>query len=99
MLGFSEDGIDPRDPRLFLHDIDLSAGRAGFVRTSRAELSAEPFLDHRWRAPDRVDATVSLAQLPAAGEQPPRINFIWHTSFCASTLRPLGRRVDRRGAI
>ena len=66
MLGLSRDGIDPRDPGLFLHDIDLSSGRAGFLRTGRADLSAEPFLDHRWRAPDRVDATLSLAQLPAA---------------------------------
>jgi hypothetical protein len=86
MLGFAQDGIDPRDPRLFLHDIDLNTGRAGFVRTGRAALAAEPFLDHRWRAPERVDATVSLAQLPAAGEPPPRVNFIWHTSYCASTL-------------
>jgi hypothetical protein len=80
------DGIDPRDPSLFLHDIDLNTGRAGFVRTGRDGLSAEPFLDHRWRTPDRVDATLSLAQLPAAGDPPPRIDFIWHTSHCASTL-------------
>jgi hypothetical protein len=86
MFGSSEDGIDPRDPRLFLHDIDLNTGRAGFVRTNRAALSAEPFLDHRWRAPERVDATLSLSQLPAAGDPPPRVDFIWHTSFCASTL-------------
>jgi hypothetical protein len=86
MLGFSEDGIDPRDPSLFLHDIDLNTGLAGFVRTGRAALSAEPFLDHRWRAPEKADATVSLSQLPAAGDPTPRINFIWHTSFCASTL-------------
>ena len=86
MLGFAQDGIDPRDPRLFLHDIDLNTGRAGFVRTGRAALSAEPFLDHRWRTPEQVDATVSLAQLPAAAGAPPHINFIWHTSYCASTL-------------
>ena len=86
MLGLSQDGIDPRDPRLFLHDIDLSTGRAGFVRTGRAADRSAPFLDDRWRAPDRADATVSLAQLPAAGDPWPRINFIWHTSFCASTL-------------
>ena len=86
MLGLSQDGIDPRDPHLFLHDVDLNTGRAGFVQTGRADLSAEPFLDHRWRTPDKVDATLSLAQLPAAGDPWPRINFIWHTSFCASTL-------------
>jgi hypothetical protein len=81
-----QDGIDPRDPQLFLHDLDLNAGRAGFARTNRASLSAEPFLDHRWRASDRIDASLSLAQLPVADEPSPRIDFIWHTSFCASTL-------------
>ncbi len=86
MLGNSQDGIDPRDPHLFLHDIDLNAGRAGFVRTGRAALSAAPFLDQRWRAPETLDGTLSLARLPAAGDPPPRIDFIWHTSYCASTL-------------
>jgi hypothetical protein len=85
MSGFAQDGIDPRDPGLFLHDVDPNIGRAGFVRTDRTVLSAEPFLDHRWRAPEAVDAVLPLAALPAGGE-PPAINFIWHTSFCASTL-------------
>lgn len=85
MLRFPQDGIDPRDPSLFLHDIDLNTGQAGLVRTDRAALSAEPFLDHRWRTPEQVDAALSLAQLPAAEDVAP-LNFIWHTSFCASTL-------------
>jgi hypothetical protein len=86
MSGVFPGGFDPRDPALFLHDIDPSAGRAGFVRTDRERLSAEPFLDHRWRAPEAVDAVLPLADLPVAGQEPPRISFIWHTSYCASTL-------------
>jgi len=86
MSGFSLGGIDPGDPALFLHDVDPASGRAGFVRTDRASLSAEPFLDHRWRGPDTVDAVLPLADLPPAGPEPPRISFIWHTSHCASTL-------------
>lgn len=86
MSGFSLGGFNPGDPALFLHDVDLASGRAGFVRTDRASLSAEPFLDHRWRAPDAADAVLPLADLPPAGPEAPRINFIWHSSFCASTL-------------
>lgn len=87
MSGFAQGGLDPRDPALFLHDIDLGAGRAGFARTDRAALSAEPFLDHRWRPAEAVDAVLPLAGLGAAApvEAPP-VHFIWHTSYCASTL-------------
>jgi hypothetical protein len=86
MSGVSQGGLDPRDPALFLHDIDFGAGRAGFVRADRTSLSAEPFLDHRWRPAEAVDAALPLSSLPVgAGEAPP-IDFIWHTSFCASTL-------------
>jgi hypothetical protein len=86
MSGFKKGGFDPRDPALFLHHVDPGAGRAGFVRTNRANLSAEPFLDQRWRAPEGVDATLPLAELRAAAGETPHMDFIWHTSFCASTL-------------
>jgi hypothetical protein len=86
MSGFNKGGFDPRDPALFLHDVDPVAGRAGFVWTARASLSSEPFLDQRWRAPEGVDATLPLAELRPASTEAPRIDFIWHTSFCASTL-------------
>jgi hypothetical protein len=100
MSGLRQEGIDPRDPGLFPLNIDLGVGRAGFVRTDRAALSAEPFLDYRWRAPETVDVTLPLSGLSeraesAAGRGPPRLNFIWHTSFCASTL--LSACLDRPG--
>ncbi len=86
MTGISRDGLDLGDPALFLHDIDLGSGRAGFVRTDRATLSAEPFLDHRWRAAEAVDATATSIELQTSASGTPRLNFIWHTSYCASTL-------------
>ena len=79
-------GFDLRDAGWFLYDIDPGCSRVGFVRTDRAVLSTEPFLDHRWRAADEVGAAVPLSELPAIGPETPRLNFIWHTSFCASTL-------------
>jgi hypothetical protein len=100
MSGFRQEGIDPRDPGLFPLNIDLSVGRAGFVRADRAALSAEPFLDYRWRLPETVDVTLPLAglserALSGAGGGPPRLNFIWHTSNCASTL--LSACLDKPG--
>jgi hypothetical protein len=86
MSGQSPDGFDLNDADWFLHDIDPGSGRARFVRTDRAALSAEPFLDHRWRAPDAPGVALPLAGLQATGSRSPRLNFIWHTSFCASTL-------------
>jgi hypothetical protein len=80
----SPHGFDLSDAGWFLHDVDPGSGRAGFVRTDRTALSAEPFLDHRWPAADFIGAR--LAALPAAGPEAPRISFIWHTSLCASTL-------------
>jgi hypothetical protein len=82
--GLSPHGFDLNDAGWFLHDLDPSSGRAGFVKTDRAALSAEPFLDHQWREAEAVD--LRLAGLPAIGSETPRLNFIWHTSFCASTL-------------
>jgi hypothetical protein len=86
MSDSSQDAPDLRDPGWFLHDIDLSSGRAGFVRTDRAALSAEPFLDHRWLGAEAVAATAPLSELEAASAEPPAMSFIWHTSHCASTL-------------
>jgi hypothetical protein len=86
MSGLSPQGLNFSDPGLFLHDLDPNAGRAGFVRAGRAALSGEPFLDHRWRAAEAVDAAAPLVELEGLALETPRINFIWHTSYCASTL-------------
>ena len=74
------------DPGWFLHGLDMEAGRARFVRTDRAALSAEPFLDHRWRPQDPAGRDVALSELIAAGAEPLPLSFIWHTAHCASTL-------------
>lgn len=76
-------GFDLSDAGWFLHDLDPTSGRAGFVKTDRAALSSEPFLDHRWPAADVIGAR--LAGLPATGGAA-QLSFIWHTSLCASTL-------------
>jgi hypothetical protein len=66
--------------------LDLSRGEATFTRTTRNELAAQPFLDIRWdrsRAPACVFPIETLRSAPEIARAP---GFIWHTSFCCSTL-------------
>lgn len=74
------------DPAWFLDDLDLTTGLAQFTRLDRDTLSGQPFLDPRWRR-DGLDRT----RLPgsALDLQPrarPQLSFIWHTSYCCSTV-------------
>jgi hypothetical protein len=86
MLAVSENPVEFGDPRWFLDGLDVASGRASFALTDRAALSAEPFLDHRWRRPAGGGVLASLAEVGAISSEPAPLSFIWHTSFCASTL-------------
>lgn len=55
------------------------------MRVERGALAAEPFLDQKWDRAGRHHTAVRFDDLPVP-EAPPRLNFIWHTSFCCSTL-------------
>jgi hypothetical protein len=86
MLAVSGDSVALGDPRWFLDGLDPASGQASFVLTDRAALSAEPFLDHRWRRQGETRVDVPLSGLGAISAEPATLSFIWHTSFCASTL-------------
>ncbi len=92
----SESGEMRRDAREILGDSCwfpedyVPAMKAmSFVRSDTATLARQPFLDHRWNR--RGCAQIPLMLDRIAQEFPsdaplPRLNFIWHTSFCCSTL-------------
>jgi hypothetical protein len=86
MLAVSESSVELGDPRWFLDGLDAASGQGSFVLTDRAALSAEPFLDHRWGRPGEAPVLVPLSELGEIGQEPAPLSFIWHTSFCASTL-------------
>jgi hypothetical protein len=86
MSGLPEDVFDVRDPGWFPHGLEVNAARVGFVRASREALSAEPFLDHRWRGVEALAAELPLSELQTGAARPPSLGFIWHTSYCGSTL-------------
>ena len=82
------------DPNWFPATLDLHNGTVGFVRTARAALAEQSFLDERWR--DRPTALQWVAFREVAPEQTsPRLNFIWHTAFCSSTA--ISRLLDVQG--
>jgi hypothetical protein len=76
--------IDLGDPAWFLESLDADSGAARFVRAERSALSAQPFLDEKWLKHDLSRMVRRAADLPPAPASP-RLDFIWHSSFCAST--------------
>ena len=86
MWDASDDPLALGNPGWFLHGLDADSRRATFVRTDRAALSAEPFLDHRWRQDELACREVAVSDFSAVGSEPAPVNFIWHTSHCASTV-------------
>jgi hypothetical protein len=60
----------------------------------RDELASQAFLDARWVRNARHRRSASIRRI--AQKSAPRLNFIWHTGFCCSTL--LAKALDRRGS-
>jgi hypothetical protein len=85
------------DYRWFPEDFRSTRQQLSFVFTSRAALASQPFLDHRWPQDGLEHRQVSFEaiadELPHAAK--PELNFIWHTSFCCSTL--LAHALDAPG--
>lgn len=78
--------VDPRDATWFPFDVDLAGDRVQWLRCDEALIQASVFLDPRMPAEGRPQALTPLAPLAAlpAPVQPPA--WLWHTSFCGSTL-------------
>lgn len=72
----------------FPDNVDFNRNTFGFVRTDRKALSGESFLDFRWNRSALARVDVPIPAISSAVEKLPRpkLNFIWHTAFCCSTL-------------
>lgn len=90
-------------PGNFLYALDWRQGACEFVPASREALSELPFLDSRTLGQSRKKGTLPLARVLAAVRAPAFNNragacdFIFHTSFCGSTL--LARLLDAPGRL
>lgn len=75
-----------QDPAWFADGFDPKARTVSFVHLDRARISGAPFLDQRLNRSGAEQTALSFDALDSALTSPPRLNFIWHTSFCCSTL-------------
>jgi hypothetical protein len=75
-----------QDPAWFLDDLDLTTGLAQFIRIDRAVVGGQPFLDPRWKREGLERTKLPGSALDLQPATPPRLNFIWHTSYCCSTV-------------
>jgi hypothetical protein len=82
----------------FADDFDPGRKTLSFVLTNRETLARQPFLDRRWSRAERPRRTLPIAEalerVPADAPLP-TLNFIWHTSYCCSTL--IARALDMPG--
>lgn len=77
------------DPNWFVENYDPHRATFSFVRAGRDVLASQPFLDYRWRRETLERREVPLDAMAARMPQQaprPQLHFIWHTSFCCSTL-------------
>jgi len=90
-------------PENFLYALDWRKGLCEFVPAARGALAELPFLDNRTLGQSRKKGTLPFERARAAVRADGFANrggvcdFIFHTSFCASTL--LARLIDRPGKV
>lgn len=89
------------DPQNFLHGLNIQDGQFQFVRVSRQTLSNLPFLDTRTLGTAEKKTTLSAAEVFQSLEEQnfrqtsQKSNFLFHTSFCCSTM--IARCLDAPG--
>lgn len=86
-----------RSPSWLLHGIDVEEGRLCFLPVVRRTLERASFLDGRRPLAESAAATCTIDEALAAAEdlQPDPGRFLFHMSFCGSTL--MARILDRPG--
>ena len=78
-------GHDMRDPRWFPVDVDVRTRTFSFLPLGDELVARSNFLDNRLEAPLSAGQTVPLQSVPA-GMPIGRMGWLFHTSFCGSTL-------------
>jgi hypothetical protein len=88
------------DPHFFLFNLDLDKSSLEFIEIDERALRGSPFHDRRignFSSRRAVQANIRQidAVLQARGVKRPRVNYLFHTAFCCSTL--ISRSLDVQG--
>ncbi len=75
-----------RDPRWLAIDLDVARERYSMIRIDAQTLAQSSFLDTRIEMPPADITHVALAEVQRARLDVPPPAWLWHTSFCCSTL-------------
>lgn len=78
--------VDPADPTWFPFDVDVAGGRLQWLRVDEALIAESAFLDPRMPMSGRTNALTPLAPIVALRPAADAPAWLWHTSFCGSTL-------------
>lgn len=71
----------------FPERFDAASANFSFVKADLATIASQTFLDHRWNRAGLEQRSASASSLLCILPQHnPKLNFIWHTGFCCSTL-------------
>ena len=85
-----------RDALWFPEDFQPARQLLSFTHASRETLASEPFLDQRWTHDgSHHQAPLDVVAAAIGPRRMANLNFIWHTSFCCSTL--VAHALDRPG--
>lgn len=74
------------DPRWFPVDLDVRTREFLFLRIDEATLDGTPFIDNRIGAPLGEAERVSADRIDFASQAVAETGWLWHTSFCGSSL-------------
>jgi hypothetical protein len=81
------DSVDASDSHWFPVDLDVQGGRLHFLRLDESVIARASFLDNRMPIEASVVTSLSLEDLRSEMRAPqPAPAWLWHTSFCGSTL-------------
>jgi hypothetical protein len=85
MTSAMENLVDVSDPRWFPVDLDPVTPRFAMLRIDEGLVTAPAFMDNRLGVDFKASTPIALSALPAL-PAPPRAAWLFHTSFCCSTL-------------
>lgn len=77
--------VDFSDPRWFPVDLDPATSRFAMLRIDEGHVTGPAFMDNRLGVDFASAIPVPLPAMPAL-PAPPRVAWLFHTSFCCSTL-------------